>query len=121
MLTADPAVKVRGYSCLVLKRHAVELHDLSDAEGAALMRDVQRVSAAVQQITGAVKMNYEIYGNVVPHVHVHLVPRYPGDAIERTGRGFNAQTDDVYAAGEHADFVQQLAARLSSRHPVNER
>ena len=40
---------MRGYACLVFKRHVVELHDLSEDEGVAFMRDVRRLSAAVQR------------------------------------------------------------------------
>ena len=46
------------------------------------MRDLQRVSEVVQEITGAVKLIYEIHGNTIPHLHVHLFPRYKGDLFE---------------------------------------
>ena len=29
-----------------------------------------------------VKMNYEIHGNTIPHLHVHLFPRFRGDPHE---------------------------------------
>src|SRR6266487_1657020 len=74
-----PEDPVRGYVCLVFGRHAVELHDLTDAEGAALMRDIRNLSAAVTRITNPVKMNYEVHGNTAPHLHVHFFPRYRGD------------------------------------------
>ena len=82
-LTSSPESPMRGYCCLVLKRHAVELHDLNAEEGAALMTDMQRVAEALQTITGAVKLNYEIHGNTIPHLHVHLLPRYKGDPFEQ--------------------------------------
>ena len=44
-LTTSPDSPMRGYCCLVLKRHAVELSDLSADEAAALMKDLQRVAA----------------------------------------------------------------------------
>jgi diadenosine tetraphosphate (Ap4A) HIT family hydrolase len=30
-------------------------------------------------VTHPVKMNYEIHGNTIPHLHMHLYPRTPGD------------------------------------------
>src|SRR6266699_7237365 len=60
-----PDDPLRGYVCLVFGRHAVDLHDLTDAEGAALMRDIRKVSAAVTRIVNPVKMNYEVHGK--PH------------------------------------------------------
>ncbi|MDP8913916.1 MAG: HIT family protein, partial [Pseudomonadota bacterium] len=67
-----------GSCALFHKRHAVDLHDLTVDEGAAFMQDVQSVSRALSQASGAVKMNYEIHGNTIPHLHVHLFPRYRG-------------------------------------------
>src|SRR5207248_10719565 len=42
-----PDDPVRGYACLVFGRHAIELHELTEAEGTALMRDIRKLSAAV--------------------------------------------------------------------------
>ena len=72
---------MRGYACLVFKRHVVELHDLSEDEGVAFMRDVRRLSAAVQEVTGAVKLDYEVHGNTIPHLHMHFYPRYPRGSL----------------------------------------
>ena len=101
-----------GYCFLMLHRHAVELHDLSAEEGAALMRDVQRVSRAVHSITGAAKMNYEIHGNTVPHLHVHFFPRYPGDRFEGRPIDPKAVTGPVYAPGAFAEFARRLREEL---------
>ena len=51
-------------------------------KGVAWVRDLQQATQVVQEVTGAVKMNYEIHGNTLPHLHVHLFPRYRGDAFE---------------------------------------
>ena len=53
-LTINEGAPLRGYACLVFQRHAAELHDLTEAEGTAYVRDIQRVSQVVQEITGAV-------------------------------------------------------------------
>jgi diadenosine tetraphosphate (Ap4A) HIT family hydrolase len=104
-----------GYACLVFDRHAVELHDLSIDEGAAFMRDMQRLARAVQLATGASKLNYEIHGNTLPHLHVHFFPRHAGDAFE--GRPIDPRSvrSPVYAPGEldalRARVVQELTRR----------
>lgn len=114
-VTMGEAAAVRGYVCVVFRRHAVELHDLSVAEGAAFIRDVQRVSAAVAEVTGAVKLNYEIHGNTVPHLHLHIFPRYVGDRFE--GRPIDPRTvaGPVYAPGEFAELRGRLVAILHDR------
>lgn len=81
-LTSSSHAPLRGYCCSVLKRHAVELYELETEEANGLIRDIQQVAQAVQEITGAVKLNYEIHGNTIPHQHVHFFPRYKGDPFE---------------------------------------
>ncbi len=75
----QPSASFRGYCILVLKRHAVELDDLSPEERAALMEDIARVGHAIRAVCSPTKLNYEILGNVVPHIHVHIIPRYTTD------------------------------------------
>lgn len=119
-LTADEEIRVRGYCCLVAKRHAVELHEFSEVEGAALMRDLRRVSGIVQATTGAIKMNHEIHGNTIPHLHVHVIPRYRGDELEELGKTLGSLADSPYGEGEFAQFVAQLRRGLSTEQGGNE-
>jgi diadenosine tetraphosphate (Ap4A) HIT family hydrolase len=105
---------VRGYACLVFARHAVELHDLSEVEGATFMRDIRRVSAAVAAIVEPVKMNYEVHGNTAPHLHVHFFPRYVGDQFEGGPINPRAARRPAYAAGEFNRFRERLQAALAS-------
>src|SRR6266700_1285752 len=64
-----------GWVFVVLKRHAVELYDLDPGERAALIEDVTRVAQALARVYRPVKMNYELLGNLVPHIHWNLVAR----------------------------------------------
>lgn len=112
-VTVDENAPVRGYACLVFRRHAVEFHDLTEAEGAAYMRDVRRLSAAVQRVTGAVKLNYEVHGNTVPHLHMHFYPRYPGDPFEGGPIDPRAASRPAYRPGEIASVRARLREALS--------
>ena len=99
-LIASENGPVKGYCFLLYKRHAIELYELSTEEASAFMRDVQRAAKAVQEITQAVKMNYEIHGNTIPHLHLHLFPRYIGDQFENQPINPRIVTHPVYAPGE---------------------
>ncbi len=72
-----------GWVFVVLRRHATELYDLSAAERAVLIEDVSRVADALARAFRPVKMNYELLGNQVPHIHWHLIPRLVGDPDPR--------------------------------------
>jgi diadenosine tetraphosphate (Ap4A) HIT family hydrolase len=104
---------MKGYCFLMLKRHAVELYELTTEEANAFMRDIQRVSKAVHEITEAVKLNYEIHGNTIPHLHLHLFPRYVGDAFEWQPINPRSVKGPVYAPGEFDAFAARLRERLS--------
>jgi diadenosine tetraphosphate (Ap4A) HIT family hydrolase len=91
---------VVGYVCLVSRTHAIELHELAEAVAAAFMRDAQRVSKALSVATGAVKLNYEIHGNSLPHLHMHFFPRYCGDRFEDKSIDLKSVLGPVYAEGQ---------------------
>ena len=72
-----------GWTVLVLNRHATELFELAAAERARLMDEVARVAQALAREFRAVKMNYALLGNQLPHIHWHLIPRGPQDPAPR--------------------------------------
>jgi diadenosine tetraphosphate (Ap4A) HIT family hydrolase len=91
------------------------LHDLPRAEAAAFMRDAQCVSRAVAAATGAVKLNYEIHGNSLPHLHMHFFPRYRGDQFEGRPIDPRATVQPVYAPGEFAQLRAAFLLVLNSK------
>ena len=110
-LTTQREQTLAGYCCLVFKRHAFELHELNEDEASAFMRDMRRVGRAIQRVTGAVKMNLEIHGNTIPHLHVHFYPRRPGDRFE-DGPVDPRQEPLVLGEKELERFVSGLRATL---------
>jgi diadenosine tetraphosphate (Ap4A) HIT family hydrolase len=70
---------VPGYCVLISARHVREPYELPLAESAAFWRDLLRAGQALETVFGALKLNFELLGNAVPHLHGHLKPRYYGD------------------------------------------
>jgi diadenosine tetraphosphate (Ap4A) HIT family hydrolase len=68
-----------GWTFLLLKRHATELWQLETTERGQLIEEVARVARALSTAFGAAKMNYELLGNAIAHIHWHLVPRRADD------------------------------------------
>jgi diadenosine tetraphosphate (Ap4A) HIT family hydrolase len=60
-------------------RHVAEPTELTDAEAAAYGTEVLRVGRALEAVLQPVKLNYDLLGNSVPHLHTHIVPRYADD------------------------------------------
>lgn len=73
----------RGYTILVYNRgHATELFELTAGELTAFMEDLARIARAIYETYGPNKMNYELLGNLVPHLHWHVIPRRPEDPVD---------------------------------------
>jgi diadenosine tetraphosphate (Ap4A) HIT family hydrolase len=68
-----------GYVCVVSKQHVIEPFELEGVERPAFCDETLRAAEAVHAVFQPVKINYEIHGNTIPHLHVHVFPRYPGD------------------------------------------
>lgn len=66
-----------GRSLLSLNEHYADLTDLPEELLQDYMRDLRDVRTAITKVTGAARVNYAVLGNAEPHVHWHLVPRYP--------------------------------------------
>jgi diadenosine tetraphosphate (Ap4A) HIT family hydrolase len=68
-----------GYCVLMAKRHVRELHEMPAAEGQALYAELMRATKALQAAFDPWKMNHACLGNLVQHVHWHIMPRYESD------------------------------------------
>jgi diadenosine tetraphosphate (Ap4A) HIT family hydrolase len=71
----DPQV-IEGY-CLLLPDPVVpHLNALTEAGQAAFLADMARLGQAVLELTGALRINYAIFGNLEPALHAHVFPRH---------------------------------------------
>lgn len=68
-----------GFVRVILARHAREMTDLEPDERARLMQVVFEVEAAVRDAMQPDKMNVASLGNMTPHVHWHVIPRFRDD------------------------------------------
>lgn len=68
-----------GWSVLILKQHATELFQLTNQLRHELIDEVNHLAQALQQAFQAVKINYSLLGNLVPHIHWHITPRLTND------------------------------------------
>ena len=70
----------RGHAIVVFRvRHVADFTSLTAAEAAAYWGDVHAVARMIERVFMPCHMNYQLLGNLVPHLHVHLVPRYLDD------------------------------------------
>ncbi len=79
-LYVDRNQTYRGYCVLVFnKRHVTGLDQLSDSEYQHFTVDLRRAMLAITRAVQPDHMNYVMLGNLVPHLHCHIFPRYKND------------------------------------------
>ena len=99
-----------GFCRVILKRHAREMTDLDSGERDALMAVVYAVESAVRETMRPDKMNIASLGNMTPHVHWHVVPRFADD------RHF---PNPIWAAPQRAPAVNaERTARAANLAPA---
>lgn len=65
----------RGYSVLLCKTPATELHELPHATRLRYLEEMSQLAEAVARAVSPHKLNYECLGNMVHHLHFHIFPR----------------------------------------------
>ena len=69
-----------GYTIVVWRGgHVADPTELSDEDAAAYWLETLRVARALERFYKPLKLNFDTLGNTVPHLHTHVVPRYPID------------------------------------------
>jgi diadenosine tetraphosphate (Ap4A) HIT family hydrolase len=68
-----------GFLRVILNAHVSEMTDLPAGGQQALMRVVLATEAALREVMAPDKVNLASLGNVVPHLHWHVIPRFADD------------------------------------------
>ncbi len=97
-----------GFCRVILDAHVREMTDLSAHDQQRLMSVVFAVESVVREVCRPDKINLASLGNMVPHVHWHVIPRWEGD------RCF---PDAIWAAARRegsTPVLEDLRPRLSA-------
>ena len=110
----------RGQCSLIFDlRHAARPDQLTSTEWSAFCADLYIAQRAVGAATSPDHINVESLGNVVPHLHWHIIPRYVGDA--RWGMPIwttplSAMPDSRLAEDERTALLQELRQAVAASH-----
>jgi len=107
-------------SCLLLASPLVgQLLDLSEEARNTYLTDMGRVGAAVKEVTGCLRVNWAIYGNVDPFLHAHIWPRDLDEAEEfRTlpplmfPEAVRENPLTSWSAEKHGELMAKIKAQL---------
>jgi len=112
---------LRGYCLLLAYPMVGKLNDLQGAARAQFLADMAALGDAVIAVTGAVRANYAIYGNLDPFLHAHVWPRFSDEpSVYRTISPF-LYPRELREAPEHAyDPAKHDALRDAIRRALSQ-
>lgn len=103
--------KHRGRCIVEFKEHKTEYFQLTPEEGAGYFGELSRVAKAIWELYHPDKLNYATFGDGVPHVHVHVVPKYRGGSD--WGQPFDdTRPKELLAEEEYAQMVKELREKI---------
>jgi len=68
-----------GFCRIILNRHVQEMTDLDPGERSLIMRVILATESALREVMHPDKINLASLGNMTPHVHWHVIPRFKDD------------------------------------------
>ena len=100
-----------GYCLLRPDPVVPNLNELRAEARADFLKDMARVGDAILSITDAVRINYEILGNLEPALHAHIIPRYADEEEELATKPiwfYDWEEAPKFDVETDSDFIGQL-------------
>lgn len=101
-----------GYCFVLAKAHVTELFHLNVEIRQGIIEEVNRVAAALARVFNPTKINYELLGNMVPHMHWHLVPRFNNDPLWPKPIWSEPHVDKFLTPKEYAERIALIRGVL---------
>ncbi|MCR4281135.1 MAG: HIT family protein [Candidatus Kaiserbacteria bacterium] len=100
-----------GHTLVVSKKHSTNIFDVPQEDWTAVAKTVRTLAAVIEKAVSAdginINMNNrEHAGQVVDHLHVHIIPRFKGD-------GFKLWHQTSYKEGEAVNVQERIKAQVS--------
>lgn len=100
-----------GFLRVIWTAHVREMTDLVPLDRSHCMRTVMVVESALRDVLRPDKINLASFGNMVPHVHWHVIPRFADDPHFPNAVWGPRVRDGAHALP--ADFRAAITARLA--------
>ncbi len=111
-----------GYCLLLADPPVAHLNVLAEPARAQFLTDMGRLGEAVQRATGALRINYAIFGNLEPALHAHVHPRYADEpASLRTSNPWSYDWSEAasFDSAIHGPLLAMIRQHLLCDAPVS--
>ena len=123
VVLGDPQV-IAGYCLLLPDPVAAHLNALKGAARATFLADMAALGDVLLELTGAVRINYAVFGNLEPALHAHVFPRRadePAALASAQPWAWDWQGAPPFAPAQHGEFQRELRRALLARPPADRR
>jgi diadenosine tetraphosphate (Ap4A) HIT family hydrolase len=103
-----------GFCRVIWNAHVAEMTDLLPVQRSSLMQAVCKVEQAIRDVMLPYKINLASLGNMVPHLHWHVIPRYSDDAHFPNPVWANSKPD-LPNVSARRELLPRLRAELLSQ------
>lgn len=117
LVEGEDAGLYAGFCRVIWKAHVAEMSDLDPGQVARLMQVVLATERAVRSTVAPDKINLASLGNVVPHLHWHVIPRWRDDSrFPRPIWATALRDNKPHNAPDKAQLREALLAALKTPH-----
>ena len=102
----------RGRCVVAYRAHVNELFELPEKELTLFMKDVARAAKAMKTALGANKINYGAYSDKLPHLHMHLVPKYQDGPSWGSTFEMMPANKKLLTEGEYTELIKKIKGAL---------
>jgi len=94
-----------GHTLVIPKKHAENIFEIEAKDLLAVMEVAHKIARAIKEslkpeALTVVQLNGRLAGQMVPHLHVHLIPRREGDALKVSWEMISGDMEKIKAAAE---------------------
>ncbi len=103
---------IPGYIRIITQKHIKEFSELSDEEAINLMLTVKKIEKVLIDELNPEKVNIASLGNMVPHLHIHIIPRFKNDPWWPGAVFCEKKRDFKYPAVNFEKLKQKIKEKL---------
>jgi diadenosine tetraphosphate (Ap4A) HIT family hydrolase len=101
-----------GRCIVALNEHCHEFFHLPQEKQDAYMRDVAQVARAIEQAFTPDKINYGAFGDTMPHLHFHIVPKHEGGYTWGKMFEMNPADNKRLTEAQYEEVIEKIRAHL---------
>ena len=100
----------RGRCIVAYKDHKTEYFQLNAEENAGFFSYVSLTAKALYNLFHPGKINYATFGDLAPHVHVHIVPKYEEEV--QWGTPFQDEPKKFSSDSEYQELINLIKKEI---------